>query len=444
MNQSVKFGTDGIRGNADEFPFTNKALIYLGQAIAKWSINKYKKIPKVLIGHDTRISYKRIKNELEKGLLHFNLNIVDAQTIPTPAICKLITHYKEFDFGIIISASHNPYYDNGIKLVDAKTGKLNIQDELKIEENFKEFFIKKEKIKNQLNIIDVWKNAGKEYAKLIFSILSDNFLKDIKIILDCANGATYKVAPSIFEKLGAKVITINNSPNGTNINKNCGALHTGQLETEILKHKANIGFAFDGDGDRVIAVNKNGKTINGDQIIALLSQHPKAKNYDTVVGTIMTNLGLDLHLNNKNIKLIRTKVGDKNVSSKLKEKKLFLGGETSGHIIMTDYLNTGDGIFTALRIAQVAILENNWTLESFKQTPQVLINMPIKQKKDLTQKQYAKIIENHKKLLIKGRIVVRYSGTENILRVMVEGIKEKNATNVANLLVQNLQKALEI
>lgn len=474
MKKTVKFGTDGIRGNSENFPFTNKALIALGQSIAKWAISKYKKTnPKILIGHDTRVSCKKIKEQLEKGLLTLGLNIFDAQVLPTPAICKLTNYYKEFDLGIIISASHNPYYDNGIKLVDAKTGKLKPEDEKIIENNFKKQLKKIENLEEQtgpshkvsphakstknksankiermeifntLGQINLWPQANSEYIRIIISLFQKNFLRGKKIVLDCANGSTYKVAPTIFEKLGAQVITINNTPDGTNINKSCGALHTENLEQQILKNKADIGFAFDGDGDRVIAVNKNGQTIDGDQIIALLSEHPKAIKHKTVVGTVMTNLGLDSHLKGKNINLIRTKVGDKYVSAKLIENDLFLGGESSGHIIMTDYLNTGDGIFTALRVVQTAILTNSWTLKLFNKTPQVLINVSISQKKDLTIQPCSKIIENHKTLLKSGRIVVRYSGTENLLRIMTEGKEEKLTMDVAHSLAKNLKEALK-
>ncbi len=445
MNKTVKFGTDGIRGHADNFPFTNKALIALGYSIAKWAISKYKKTnPKILIGHDTRTSCKRIKEQLEKGLLALGLNISDAQVLPTPAICKLANHYKDFNLGIIISASHNPYYDNGIKLVDAKTGKLKPEDEKIIEDNFTKQF---ENIDNldikKFGQINLWPQADAKYKKIVISQFQDNFLIGKKIVLDCANGSTYKVATPIFEKLGAQVITINNTPDGKNINKDCGALHTNNLEQQIVKNKADIGFAFDGDGDRVIAVNKNGQTIDGDQIIALLSKHPKAIKHKTVVGTVMTNLGLDLHLKEKNINLIRTKVGDKYVSAKLIENNLFLGGESSGHIIMTDYLNTGDGIFTALRVVETAILTNNWTLKLFNKTPQILINVPVTQKKDLTIQPCSQIIENHKTLLKSGRIVVRYSGTENLLRVMTEGKEEKLTIDVANSLAKKLKEALK-
>ncbi|MBD3273429.1 phosphoglucosamine mutase [Candidatus Dependentiae bacterium] len=444
MNKTVKFGTDGIRGNSQKFPFTNEALMNLGYSIAEWSILKYKKNnPKVLIGHDTRISCKRIKEQLERSFTLKNLEIIDAKILPTPAICKLTNYYKDFDFGIIISASHNPYYDNGIKLVDAKTGKLKPEDEKIIENNFaKNLKSFKDQTINIKNKIKKWPEAKDKYIKIIEQMFKEKFLENKKVVLDCANGSTYMIAPKIFQRLGAEVITINNEPDGKNINKNCGALFTKNLEKEILKHKADIGFAFDGDGDRVIAVNYKGQRIDGDQILALLSNHSKVTKDRTIVGTVMSNLGLDLYLKQKNFNIIRTKVGDKYVAAELLDKKLFLGGETSGHIIMTDYLNTGDGIFTALRIIEMAILKNNWELSLFKKTPQIIINVPVTEKKDLTAPIYSNIIKKHQKLLKTGRIVVRYSGTENLLRIMTEGKEEKLTINIANSLAKNFKKVL--
>jgi phosphoglucosamine mutase len=443
VNKTVNFGTDGIRGHADRFPFTNESLKSLGYAIAKWSTNKYKKIPQILIGHDTRESCNRIKENLILGLQNFDINVYDVNTMPTPAVCKLANNNSQFDFGIIISASHNPFYDNGIKLVDAKTGKLSKKNEETIEQFFNEQLNNKNRYKTNKVNVTKWQEAKNEYIQILKTLFDVNFLKNKKIILDCANGSTYQIAPEVFTIFGAQVITINNKPNGKNINKDCGAVYTKNLEINVLKNKADIGFAFDGDGDRVIAVNKNGQTIDGDEIIALLTKHPKAKNYNTIVGTIMTNHGLDLYLQENNIKLIRTKVGDKYVSSELQKNNLFLGGESSGHIIMTDYLNTGDGIFTALRIAQTALITNNWELKSFKKTPQILINVPISHKNDLNNEPYKQIIENHKKLLKSGRIVVRYSGTENILRIMAEDKEELNTLNIASSLSKELKKSLE-
>lgn len=445
MNNTIKFGTDGIRGDANNFPFTKNALEILGYSIAKWSKNKYKKEnPKILIGHDTRESCAEIKTNLEKGLLSHNLNIIDAQVMPTPAICKIINNDKSFDFGIIISASHNKYSDNGIKIIDAKNGKLSLHDEKIIEDFFNENL---NNIKN-LNIkksgtIKNWPEAENYYIKILQNLFKTNFLENKKIILDCANGATYKIAPKIFELLGAQVITINNIPNGKNINENCGSLHTETLSKKVIQNNAFAGFAFDGDGDRVICIDSNGEKIDGDQIIAILTQHSKAINFNAIVGTIMTNLGLDLYLKSKNIKLIRTQVGDKYVAQELYKNKLLLGGESSGHVIMTDYLNIGDGIFIALRVLETIISNNILNLKQFKNIPQITINLPVKVKKELTNSPFVNIIKKHEDILKNGRIIVRYSGTENLLRVMAEGEEEELTKNTALELANSLQAELK-
>ena len=444
VKHKIKFGTDGIRGNAEKFPFTKPALNYLGMAIAKWATEKYKKKPTVLIGYDTRISSSRIEEDLTEGLMNFPITVINSEVLPTPAIC-LLTKTEDFvDFGIVISASHNPYFDNGIKIIDSKNIKLNKDDEKIITDYFHEMQKEKTAIsldKNSNNIF--MKDASKEYENKILSFFKNNFLNNIKIVIDCANGATYEIAPKLFKKLGAKVTTIAASPNGKNINENCGTLHLENLAQEVIQNKADIGFAFDGDGDRVLAVNKNGKIIDGDDILDLLSNHPEITNSNTIVGTIMSNFGFELHLEKNNKKLIRTSVGDKYVAAKLEEENMPLGGENSGHIIIKDYMNTGDGIFTALKILESIISNNNWKMKTFEKTPQILLNVPVYIKNDLSQEPYSKIINEHKNLLINGRIVVRYSGTENLLRVMVEDEKLDNATMLANSLAQKLQNTLK-
>ncbi len=441
MQNKLKFGTDGIRGNADQYPFTENALKKLGKAIAKWSTFKYKKNnPKVLIGHDTRISCDRIKQALISGLKQYSLNIIDAQVSPTPAICQLIQKTDlGFDFGIVISASHNPYKDNGIKIFDKQDTKLNKTDEELIVDFFEETNIEKTL---ETNSVKLWQDANSKYKKNILNFFEPNFMQNLKIVLDCANGATYKIAPEIFEELGAQVITIANSPDGKNINKNCGALHPENLKKIVLKNNADIGFAFDGDGDRLIAVNQDGEILDGDDILALLLTHPKFKDIKKLVGTIMTNHGLELFLEKNDKQLIRTSVGDKYIAAKLASENLLLGGETSGHIIMKDYINSGDGIFNALRIVQTAIITNNWKLKNFTKTPQIMLNLTVKHKRDLSIDPYKKIIAKHKKLLNLGRVVVRYSGTENLLRVMVEDIKETTAKDIAKKLAQELKLSL--
>lgn len=427
MKNKLRFGTDGIRGKANQFPFLQSDLQKLGEAIARWGKQKYKKETlNVLLGHDTRESCEQIKKHLTDGLCsRHNIQVTDGQVLPTPAVLQRIQAEKHFDFGIVISASHNPYTDNGIKLFDAKTGKLSAEDEAAIVEFFETSI-----------------SPSQAYAENVISHFKPNFLANKKIVLDCANGATYKLAPEIFEKLGAEVITLFNNPDGKNINTNCGALFTKALQKAITQESADIGFAFDGDGDRVIAVNNHGTVKNGDDFLAILLEHPDFSNEKTVVGTVMTNHGLDLHLQKHDKKLIRTKVGDKYIAACLEQENLLLGGEASGHIIIKNYLNTGDGIFVALKVLESLIINGNLDMKTFIKMPHILINVPVEQKRDLSENPYLNIINQHEKKLKDGRLLVRYSGTENLLRVMVEDQSPEDASTLAQSLINELQLAL--
>lgn len=448
MYQQLAFGTDGIRGKTNQYPFTPKSLKHLGIAIAKWSLKKYKKnCIHILLGHDTRLSCEMIKQALQTGLCQEHSHLTDGGILPTPAILQIMQHKKNFDFGIVISASHNPYTDNGIKLLDAKTGKLSTEDEIAIIDNFKNISkIEDSSLKTSTmqkkEIYTFWPKASTTYIKSILNKFKSNFLFNKKIVLDCANGATYNVAPKIFKALGAKVIEHAVKPNGTNINHMCGALHPEVIQKIVIENKADIGFAFDGDGDRVVAVSKTGKIKDGDDLLTLLLDHPQLTHEKHVVGTIMTNYGFEQYLQNINKQLIRTKVGDKYIAAKLEKENLLLGGEASGHIIIRNYLISGDGIFVALKVLESIINNNNWNIKTFKKTPQVLINVPIVQKKSLENRPYKDIINKQRDLLHNGRIIIRYSGTENILRIMIEDQKHKSAKLIANTLAHQLQTAL--
>lgn len=443
INQVCSFGTDGIRARADEFPLTQQPLIALGKAIAQWAREKYgKNNPSVLIGHDTRISCPRIKNDLIAGLAQFPLDIVDGDIIPTPAVYQLIKESNRFDFGIVISASHNPYYDNGIKLFDAQACKLSRKDEECIEAYFvqhnQEVGPKEEPIKH----VESWNNAAQKYQETIIALFKPNFLSGIKIVLDCAHGATAHIAPEIFTQLGAHVIAIAAAPNGTNINEKCGATHPEWLQKEVLSSHAHIGFSFDGDGDRLVVINHAGEIKNGDDVVFLLLEHPEYATTTTLVGTIMSNQGLEQSLARMGKKLIRTNVGDKYIAQALEENKLPLGGEISGHTIVRDYLPTSDGIFVALKVLESVIVHNNWDLKTFQAYQQVLINLPVAHKKDLSIPPLSTIIDRYKQKLPQGRILVRYSGTEKLLRVMAEDQSPELAHNVAEALAHELQNAL--
>ncbi len=433
------FGTDGIRAKVGNFPLTFNDLPNLGKAISLWSLTKVKE-PKILIATDTRISADALKNSLKSGLLQYKINLFDAQILPTPVIYQLVQKQKLFDFGIMLTASHNPFHDNGLKIISQNSVKISETDEVLISEFF---------VNQKFKEID-YENPGKEYfyfdaeKKYLTDIqkyFEPNFLKDKKIILDCANGATSTIAENIFRNFHANVIAINNKPNGKNINSDCGSTKPKQLQEKVIIEKADFGFAFDGDGDRITVVTNDGNVKDGDEILAFLSETQKYQKQD-IVGTIMSNLGLELFMQRKNQKMLRTQVGDKYVVAKLIDEKLLLGGEQSGHIIMLDYLNSSDGIFTALVIAKEIIRTNNLTMQTFIKFPQLIMNLQVEKRKNLKEEPFATIIKNSEKKIQPGRLVVRYSGTESLLRIMVESENKEKANEMTYELLHQLKQLL--
>lgn len=434
------FGTDGIRNKVGRAPFTIEILPKLGYAIGQWINEKYGDWASVLIAHDTRQSYSWVKSTLKSGLLRHPLVTYDTGILPTAALFYLLKPNSKYNCGLVISASHNPYCDNGIKIIDGQNGKISSQDEEYISK-----LMLSEKGTYQYTNLGHNKalfEAEEFYISSITNLFTPNFLKEQTIVLDMAHGAAYKVAQTIFTQLGALVIPINNSPNGLNINDNCGALHLEQLQEAVIKYKAIAGFAFDGDADRVIAVNNQGQIKNGDDILALLSTHPEYANISTIIGTVMSNQALEMHFKNNNKTLIRTHVGDKYITQYLKEHKLPLGGEPSGHIILQDIINTADGILVALKVMETLLYTNNRSMETFQKFPQVCINLPVTEKKDLQQSPFKEIIADANSLLTQGRLLVRYSGTEHSLRIMVEDQDQHYATTIAHKLAQNLNSHL--
>lgn len=438
------FGTDGIRNKVGLYPFTAETLPRLGRAIALWALEKYGHIPDFLLVRDTRVSGCWIKASLSTGLLRYPVILYDAQVLPTPAVFHLMKDDPRYTCGIIISASHNPAEDNGIKIID-RNGKITPEDEQRITDltaehsdccqpDMPDF--------NECGLELPFINAEERYAQKIISLFEPHFLAGRKIILDCAHGATYRVAPAIFNALGAQTIAINTSPDGQNINKNCGALHVEGLQTAVRENQAFIGFAFDGDGDRVIAVSADGTVKDGDDILALLLENPQYKQLPTVISTIMSNKGFEAHIESLGKKLLRTAVGDKYVSKALTENKSTLGGEPSGHIILQDIIPTGDGILAALKMVETILMTGNVAFHTFKKYPQMTVNVPIIIKKPLNEPPLLDIIAASERLVPNGRVLVRYSGTEPIVRVMVEDADTTVINTVAHSLAEELRTAL--
>lgn len=435
MHQNI-FGTDGIRTRIGTYPLTLENLPRLGMAIAQWGQEKYGHAPTILLGHDTRQSCSMVKSALQAGILCTQARVYDAQVLPTPAVCNIIHSSAQFDVGIIISASHNAWHDNGIKIVDAQQGKLSLLDELRISTLFTQNDLNPDY--TGLGELHYFPLAAELYRASLATFFKPQFLHGKKIALDCANGATAAIAPATFKSFGAEVIVINDQPNGTNINQASGALHPQALQKLVVEHNADAGFAFDGDGDRVIAVAKTGEIKNGDDILAVLLDHPSYMHTQSIVGTVMTNQGFDAYLAQRNKNLLRANVGDKYVSERMEQEKSIIGGEQSGHIILHDYLNTGDGIFTALRVLETLCISENWAMHTFTKFPQFLINIPVGVKKDLRLPHLNNIIKHHERLLPAGRLLVRYSGTESVLRILVEDSDASMAHSIGTQLSEQL------
>jgi phosphoglucosamine mutase len=436
------FGTDGIRTRTGKAPLTIEQLPKLGYAIARWAEEKNNDVPHIFLAHDTRSSCHFIKAALKSGLLLHNSKTFDALALPTPTACFLTRYNKYFNCGIIITASHNPNEYNGIKILDAQGSKIGLNDEKRICEIFHETQlsnIEHAHLGNDFRAL----NPGEPYIDALLKHFDKGFLKGKTIVLDCAHGAGSYLYPHIFRLFGTNVIAINAKPNGTNINSNCGSLFPKMLQDTVVSYKADAGFAFDGDGDRVIAVNNEGQIKDGDDILVLLMDNAKFKNAPALVGTTFSNEGLAAHIATKGKKLIRADVGDKHVVEELKLHELPLGGETSGHIIIKDYLDSSDGIFTALSILNTISKNGNWAMETFTHYPQVLINIPVNQKTDLSRSPMTEIFKKNREEFPESRFVVRYSGTEPLLRILVEAPEKNQAELLSTKLVNQLRSAIE-
>ncbi len=444
------FGTDGIRGVANEYPITPDMVMQVGQATAH-ILKRKKHCSRIVIGKDTRLSGYMIESSLLSGICSMGTDVILVGPVPTPGIAFL-TINLDADAGIVISASHNPYQDNGIKIFSKNGYKLSDEEEMQIEE-----LVLSRKLPNlltdseNLGRVSREEDASGRYIVFLKNSFPKNLdLEGMKIVLDCANGATYKVAPTIFKEMRAEVIALNVSPNGCNINLDCGALYPETLAKKVIETGSNIGLAFDGDGDRLIAVDEKGNIINGDRMIAICAKRLKDENMlknNTVVTTVMSNLGLSLAFKEMGIKNIATKVGDRYVLEEMIKNDCILGGEDSGHIIFKEYHTTGDGILTALQLLSVMKKEKKSLFELskiMKTFPQVLINVKVKRKAPLEEIPELKnvISEVEKELADKGRVLVRYSGTQSICRVMLEGPDkdetERLATKIAEVVEDKL------
>ena len=420
------FGTDGIRGTVGQHPITADFMLKLGYAAGKVLTRDTKVKKRVLIGKDTRVSGYMFEAALESGLIAAGVNVDMLGPMPTPAIAYLTRAFRA-SAGIVISASHNPVADNGIKFFSADGYKLPDEVELEIERLIDEPLTTNDSF--NLGKARRISDATGRYVEFCKGSLPSQFnLTGLKIVLDCANGATYNAAPKVFKELGAQVITMANEPNGFNINDQCGSTYMEGVCARVVEEKADFGIALDGDGDRVLFSDANGEIVDGDELIYIIAQHrhQSAVGCNGVAGTLMSNLGMELALKDLGIPFLRTKVGDRYVVEALKENGWNLGGEGSGHVLCSDLNTTGDGIVAALQVIR-AISDSGKTLAELKtgmqKFPQIMINVRLAEKVDISNNSAinSAVADAEKKLAGRGRVLLRPSGTEPLIRVMAEG-----------------------
>lgn len=444
------FGTDGVRGVANEHPMTAEMAMNIGRATAHL-FKKKGHVPKIIIGKDTRISGYMLENALVSGICSMGVNALMVGVLPTPGIAFLTSSMRA-DAGIVISASHNPFEDNGIKLFGGEGFKLPDETERAIEEiistnNLHALRPSPTELGKAYRMEDA---RGRYIVFLKHAFPKEHSLEGTRIVLDCSNGATYRVAPDTFMELGAEVTTLFDEPNGRNINLDCGSQHPGHLAEKVLQTGADVGFAFDGDGDRLIAVDEKGTVLTGDQVLAICAGVLKkegglAKNL--VVRTVMSNIGLGIALDALGIDSVMTKVGDRYVIEEMLARGAVIGGEDSGHMIFLNHHTTGDGIITALQVAAAMKKEGKPLSELariMKVYPQILINVDVKARPEIetVPEITAAIREVEAKLGNQGRVLVRYSGTQNMCRVMVEGPSQDETAHCCRLIAAVVDRSL--
>lgn len=445
MTDSRKyFGTDGVRGRVGEPPITPEFCLRLGWAVGR--VFSGNGTGKILIGKDTRISGYMLESVLEAGLSSAGADVSLLGPMPTPAVAYL-TRTLRADAGIVISASHNPYYDNGIKFFDGSGNKLPDETELAIEAELDRPMVCVSS--DKLGRADRMEDARGRYIEFCKATIDRNVrLNGLRVVLDCAHGATYHVAPGVFEELGADVFVIGNQPDGRNINDGVGSTSPEMLAAKVLELRADIGIAFDGDGDRLAMVDHNGHVLDGDELLYIIATHRADSNClgGGVVGTVMSNLGLENALKARDIPFVRAAVGDRYVKEALSSRSWELGGESSGHIICLDVATTGDGIVAALQVL-LPMIQSGRSLADLKsgmqKLPQVMKNVSVPAPKEVAQSDdvLAAVRAVESELGSRGRVLLRPSGTEPVVRVMVEGEDSHEVMMYTDRLVEDVESA---
>jgi phosphoglucosamine mutase len=442
------FGTDGMRGEAGVFPLDEKTIETVGRSLARQFREKLGRTPRFITGRDTRESGAWIEKAFHAGAVAEAAHCESAEVITTPGVAFLT---KEFDFdaGIVVSASHNPYHDNGLKIFAPTGKKIDGETERRLESDIFEQKTEGENPKPEVN-----SERAFEYQTAYLDYLAEEFkdlrLENFKMIVDCANGAASELAPRLFERFGAEVVAINCAPDGKNINKDSGSLYLEKLQAKVLETKADFGVAFDGDADRSLFVDEQGNLVDGDAVLWImaqfLSEHGRLSN-QIVIATVMSNIGLEIALSSRKLKLLRTAVGDKYVLEELLKTGASVGGEQSGHIIFPTKSLVGDGMMTTLFLLE-SLYEKKQSLsemtKGFTRYPQILVNVKVKEKRPFEEVfeivEASKLLENE--LDGKGRLLLRYSGTENLARVMIEGENQTQIESQANRLADVIKASL--
>ena len=439
------FGTDGIRGRVGVWPITPEFVLKLGWAVGK--VLARQGTGKVLIGKDTRISGYMFESVLEAGLSAAGIDTHLLGPMPTAAIAYL-TRTLRAQAGIVISASHNPYYDNGIKFFSAHGSKLPAELEIAIEEQLQQPMttVDSAALGKAVRVMDA---PGRYIEFCKSTVSSDVTLNGLRIIVDCANGAAYHIAPNVFRELGAEVMEIGVEPNGLNINLECGATHPDVLQEAVLAYKADLGIALDGDGDRVVMIDQHGYILDGDELVYIIAKDRLQNNMlqGGVVGTVMSNLAFENAIKELGLEFVRVPVGDRHIMSELRKRQWYLGGEPSGHIVCTQTSMTGDGIITALQVLAAMRRQRQSLAEirqGFTKFPQVLLNVKVvKQGISIDTPVIHQAIEMAEhELADRGRVLLRGSGTEPLVRVMVEGEDAKQVQQVAERLADVVRQEL--
>ena len=449
MNKRL-FGTDGMRGRVNQHPMLPDMALRLGLAAGTY-FRTGERRHRVVIGKDTRLSGYIYENALTSGLCASGMDVFLVGPLPTPAIAFL-TQSMRADFGIVISASHNPYHDNGIKFFDSRGFKLQdtVEDsitDMVLDPAWEWDYPPPDKVGRSFRISDA---PGRYIVAIKSSFPSDMSLDGLRVVLDCANGANYKVAPMALKELGAEVVSLGIEPDGLNINHGVGSLHPEAVAAKVRETRADIGLALDGDADRLVVVDERGNTLDGDQLMAICAQDlmEQGKLPDKMlVGTVMSNMALEVFMRERGGALVRTNVGDRYVVEAMREHGAALGGEQSGHIVFMEYGTTGDGLLAGLQLLRIMRQKNKPISELaglLRLYPQTLINVPVAEKKDFAQAPaIVEAVENAEKALgNRGRVLLRYSGTEPLARVMVEGEDEEQVKHLAKSIAKTVKTAL--